>query len=239
MGEMQMTTNRREVLCCTAGALTGLAFTGCGLVSPALPQEPQRRREVVVNGSRVRTVDVHAHCHIPEANALMGLKVQLPSLVISPERIKVMDEQGIDIEALSINPIFWSKAEPDLAGQVVKLQNEKLAEICAAQPERFVGLASVALQHPDLAADQLEHAVKQFGLRGALIGGSSVNGEELSDPKVPSVLGQGRTAWRADFHPSTRHGRAEHLWPAQMQRRAGKRDRQPARDDDRSVAPDF
>jgi aminocarboxymuconate-semialdehyde decarboxylase len=182
MGEMQMTTNRREVLCRTAGALTGLAFTGCGLLNRALAEEPQRRREVIVNGKRVRTVDVHAHCHIPEANALMGLKVQLPSLVISPERIKVMDEQGIDIEALSINPIFWSKAEPDVAGQVVKLQNEKLSDICAAQPDRFVGLASVALQHPDLAAEQLEHAVKQLGLRGALIGGS-VNGEELSDPK--------------------------------------------------------
>jgi aminocarboxymuconate-semialdehyde decarboxylase len=88
---------------------------------------------------------------------------------------------GIDIEALSLNPIFWYKAEPDLAGQVVKLQNEKLAEICAAQPDRFVGLASVALQHPDLAAEQLQHAVREFGLRGALIGGS-VNGEELSDP---------------------------------------------------------
>jgi aminocarboxymuconate-semialdehyde decarboxylase len=165
-----------------AGALAGLAFTGCGLANPASAQTPERRREVVVNGKRVRTVDVHAHCHVPEANALMGLKVQLPSLVISPERIKVMDEQGIDIEALSINPIFWYKAEPDLAGQVVKVQNEKLAEICAAQPDRFVGLGSVALQHPDLAAEQLEHAVKRLGLRGALIGGS-VNGEELSNPK--------------------------------------------------------
>ena len=43
-------------------------------------------------------------------------------------------------------------------------------------------MASVALQHPDLAAAQLEDAVKNLGLRGALIGGS-VNGEELSDPK--------------------------------------------------------
>jgi hypothetical protein len=93
------------MLCRAAGALTGLAFTGCGLVSPVLAQQPQRRREVVVNGKRVRTVDVHAHCHIPEANALMGLKVQLPSLVISPERTKVMDEQGIDIEALSCSAL--------------------------------------------------------------------------------------------------------------------------------------
>ena len=40
----------------------------------------------------------------------------------------------------------------------------------------------MALQHPDLAAEQLEDGVKKYGLRGAAIGGS-VNGEELSDPK--------------------------------------------------------
>ena len=175
-------TNRRELLSQAGGGLAGLAFVGCGMFRLAFAQAPQRRREVVVNGKRVRTVDVHAHCQVPEANALMGLKVQQPSLLVSPDRIKAMDEQGIDIEALSINPIFWYKAEPDLAGQVVKLQNEKLAGTCTAQPDRFVGLASVALQHPDLAAEQLEDAVKQLGLRGALIGGS-VNGEELSDPK--------------------------------------------------------
>src|SRR5215471_15753563 len=179
--ETQMITTRRELLC-HAGALAGVVSIGCGLALPAFSQPSQRRREVVVNGKRVRTVDFHAHCHIPEANALMGLKVQQQSLVVSPERTKAMDEQGIDIEALSLNPIFWYKAEPDLADQVVKLQNEKLADICSAQPDRFVGLASVALQHPDLAADQLENAVKRLGLRGALIGGS-VNGEELSDPK--------------------------------------------------------
>jgi len=175
-------TNRRELLGHAVGALTGLAFANCGLASSAMGQATPKRREVVVNGKRVRTVDVHAHCHIPEANALMGLKVQTPSLVVSSERIGAMDEQGIDTEALSINPIFWYKAEPDLAAQVVRLQNEKLAEICTAQPDRFVGLASVALQHADLAAEQLDFAVRQLGLRGALVGGS-VNGKELSDPK--------------------------------------------------------
>jgi aminocarboxymuconate-semialdehyde decarboxylase len=93
-----------------------------------------------------------------------------------------MDEQGIDVEALSIAPIFWHGADPDLARRVIKLQNEKLAEICAQQSERFVGLASVALQHPQLAAEQLEDAVRQLGMRGALIGGS-VNGEDLADEK--------------------------------------------------------
>jgi aminocarboxymuconate-semialdehyde decarboxylase len=183
-------SNRREVLGGIAGAIAGVAFTGCGFAPAAYAQASHdatntavRRREVVINGKRVRTVDVHAHCHIPEALALMGRKVSLPSLVISPARIKAMDEQGIDIEALSINPNFWDKAERDLQAQIVKLQNEKLAEICAKEPDRFVALASVALQYPDLAAGQLEYGVKRLGLRGALIGGS-INGVELSDPKL-------------------------------------------------------
>src|SRR5439155_15378703 len=173
-------TSRRELLGQAAGALAGIAFTGRALMHPASGQTSgsARRREVVVNGKRVKTVDIHAHCHIPEALELMGQKVRFPGLVIGPDRIKVMDEQGIDIEALSINPNFWGKAERDLAAQVVKLQNEKLAEICAKTPDRFVGLASVALAYPDLAAEQLQDAVKRLGLRGALVGGS-VNGTEL------------------------------------------------------------
>ena len=176
-------TTRRQLLGQAVGMMAGVGFTGCGLMHAASAQAPARRREVVVNGKRVKTVDIHAHCHIPEALALMGQTVRYPGLVITPDRIKTMDEQGIDIEALSVNPNFWDKADRDLAGQVVKLQNEKLAEICGKTPERFVGLASVALAYPDLAAEQLEEAVKRLGLRGALVGGS-VNGTELSDPKL-------------------------------------------------------
>jgi aminocarboxymuconate-semialdehyde decarboxylase len=181
-----MQVSRRELFGRSAGAIAAIALTECGWggsASAQAPAGPQRRREVVVNGKRVRTVDVHAHCHIPEALELMGIKETTPALVVTDDRIRVMDEQGIDMEALSLNPVFWYKADPDLARQVVKLQNEKLAEVCAAHPDRFVGLASVALQHPELAAEQLEEAVKRLGMRGALIGGS-VNGIELSDPKL-------------------------------------------------------
>ena len=81
------------------------------------------------------------------------------------DRIRAMDEQGIDVEALSINP-FWYKADRDLAAEIIKVQNTKLVEICAAQPDRFVAFATVALQHPDLAVEQLEDAIKTLGLRG-------------------------------------------------------------------------
>ncbi len=134
-------------------------------------------------------IDVHAHCAVPEAMALMNLKLGGPSFrpdlhmtSALAERIATMDAQGIDMQVLSINP-YWYKAERDVAEKLIRIQNEKLAEACGAQPDRFVAFASVALQHPDLAAQQLEEGVRKYGLRGAAIGGS-VNGMELSDPKL-------------------------------------------------------
>jgi aminocarboxymuconate-semialdehyde decarboxylase len=61
------------------------------------------------------------------------------------------------------------------------VQNEAIAALVATKPDRLSGLATVALQHPALAANQLKHAVKVLGLRGVEIS-SSVNGRELSDP---------------------------------------------------------
>jgi len=130
-----------------------------------------RRREVVVGGRRVKTIDVHAHCVIPEAYALLGLKVddhRGPGIgEVGPRRIREMDAQGIDMEALSINPA-WYRAERDVVTQVIKIQNERLAEFCGKYPDRFVAFASVALQFPDLAVQQLEatthHTPKVIGI---------------------------------------------------------------------------
>jgi aminocarboxymuconate-semialdehyde decarboxylase len=180
-------TTRRDFIGGAASAMTGVAFVGCDLINPAHvhAQPSVRRRKVAVNGRRVKTVDVHAHCAFPEVMAMMGLKVNLENLVMGAERIRAMDEQGIDVEALSINP-YWYKAERDVAQALIKLQNEKLAELCAAQPDRFVAFATIALQHPDLAVQQLEDGIKKLGLRGVSVGGS-VNGLELADPKFHPV----------------------------------------------------
>src|SRR5205823_8619108 len=120
---------------------------GCSLFPHAHAQV--RRREVVVAGKRVRTIEVHAHAIIPEAVALMKKKVAPAYASTMAERLKRMDEQGIDTQALSINP-NWYALERDLVTKVIELQNEKLAEICANNRERFVAFASVALQYPDL-----------------------------------------------------------------------------------------
>ncbi len=144
-----------------------------------------RRREITIGGRRVKTIDVHAHCVIPEAYALLGLKVEDhrgPGIdEVGPRRIREMDAQGIDVEALSINP-RWYRTERDVVTQVIKIQNERLAEFCGKYPDRFVAFASVALQFPDLAVQQLVEGVRRLGLRGAAVG-ASVAGDEFSNPK--------------------------------------------------------
>jgi aminocarboxymuconate-semialdehyde decarboxylase len=96
-----------------------------------------------------------------------------------------MDAMAIDMEMLSINP-FWYGKDRDTAAAIVKVNNEKLAELCASRPERFGAFASLSLQFPDLAVQQLETAVRKQGLRGAAVG-ASVLGEDFSDPKFHPV----------------------------------------------------
>src|ERR1043165_4874914 len=92
-------------------------------------------------------------------------------LSMGEQRLRVIDEQGIDVQVLSHQGAWWYGLDRDVAAKLVKVQNEGLAKGGAAHPDRFVGLASVALQHPELAAQQLDDAVRKLGLKGVGISG--------------------------------------------------------------------
>lgn len=166
---------------------SGLTFTHCAVTAAAAghghDHSHPRRREVVVAGKRVKTVDIHAHCCVPKAMAVINHPLEAPGLLMedTSTRLAAMDAQGIDVECLSINP-YWYRAGKDESAELIRLQNEALVEFSAAQPDRFVAFATAALQHPELAAEQVEHAVKKLGFRGVSVGGS-VAGLELADPK--------------------------------------------------------
>lgn len=186
---------RRDFLKAGATAAAGIVFCGCGLVHNASAQQSRQKLPVSVNGKRVKTIDIHSHCHFREAGALLGAdagKLQVPpvngaieAFVEIDKRLAAMDAQAVDMEVLSINP-YWYDRDRELAGQIVKIQNEKLAELCASKPERFAAFASLTLQAPDLAVQELETAVRKQGLKGAAIGGV-VNGVEFSDSRFHPV----------------------------------------------------
>jgi aminocarboxymuconate-semialdehyde decarboxylase len=187
-------TTRRNFLK-GAGAASGIVFCSCGLLDAARAQQPSPARlPVTVNGKRVKTIDVHSHCLFHEAVNMMGddaprvirpVKGAPEQFIVIEQRLKAMDNMAIDMEVLSINP-FWYRKDRDTAAAIVKTNNEKLAELCASKPDRFAAFASLALQYPDLAVQQLEHAVKNLGLRGAAIGGSVVS-EDFSEPRFHPV----------------------------------------------------
>src|ERR1041384_3490959 len=162
-------TTRREFLGNAIG-LAGTCFVGCSLLAPRAGHA-QARRIVQVGGKRMKVIDVHAHVAVAETLELAGLKLGdgllradlgIPTTV--DRRLAAMDAQGIDMEALSINA-FWYGTSRELATKICQIQNERLAEVCGKHPDRFVAYASVALQFPDLAAEQLEQGIKKYHLR--------------------------------------------------------------------------
>src|ERR1700736_5758904 len=192
MQQTDVGSTRRQFL---RGAAAGIAFCGCGwpAVTAAQPATAARR-PVTVNGKQVKTIDVHSHCLFREATALLGDDASRigmggrggQDLVIDLDtRLRAMDAQAIDLEVLSINP-YWYGRDRDLAAKIVQIQNEKLADFVATHRDRFAAFASLTLQDPQLAVQQLETAVKRQGLRGAAIGGT-VASLPFSDPKFHPV----------------------------------------------------
>ena len=109
-------------------------------------------------------------------------------------RLKDMDRMGIDIQAVSPAPnqtYYWT--DPGMGQELARAVNERIAQIVAQWPERFVGLGTVPLQDPGLAVSELEHAVKKLGLKGVEIN-PNVNGKELTALGPGQILRRRREA---------------------------------------------
>ncbi len=139
-------------------------------------------------------IDVHAHL-IPESllPALSESGVRLDrlrqgggfetaQLYSIDRRLRDMDEQGVDMQVVSPAPglTFFYNREPDEALRLCRQVNDAFADVVAANPKRFVAIAALPAQAPELAARELERAVRERGLRGAEIY-TSINGKDLDD----------------------------------------------------------
>ena len=175
-------SNRRNFLKAMAYTSAGGMMLGRFPISAA----QTGRREVSIAGRRVQVVDMHAHCEIKAVEQIVSgtpLEMQVrEARLLGPQRLELMDERGIDIQALHVGNYWWYPADADLASRITRVMNEGMAEWVARHPDRFVALAAVSLQHPELAAKELEHGVRELGLRGASIGGH-VKGKVPSSPQ--------------------------------------------------------
>jgi aminocarboxymuconate-semialdehyde decarboxylase len=102
-------------------------------------------------------------------------------------RLRDMAASQVDMQVLSVCPQTFLYAQPpELTAAFARIQNEQLARLVKAHPDRFLAIATVPMQAPTLAADELRHAMATLGLSGMQIG-SNVAGKNLDDPELEPV----------------------------------------------------
>ncbi|WP_176084648.1 amidohydrolase family protein [Martelella sp. HB161492] len=102
-------------------------------------------------------------------------------------RLAAMDRIGIDHAVLSLSgPGVQAEADTATAVRKAAACNDFLAAKMAGSKGRYGGFAHLAVQDPKAAADELERAVSQLGMSGAMINGQT-NGAYLDDDRF-SVL---------------------------------------------------
>jgi aminocarboxymuconate-semialdehyde decarboxylase len=155
-----------------------------------------------------KTIDIHTHVLADATVALMQKEIPSLGLKMAPydndnavcevagvayrpfprgghdieRRFKDMDAAEVDMHLLSAAPQTWlygQEAAVGIAGATI--QNDEIARLVKEHPERFSGIATLPMQTPDKAADELRRAVRKLGLHGAMIG-SNINGKNLDDP---------------------------------------------------------
>ena len=155
----------------------------------------------------VRTIDVHAHILAEDTIALWQKEapgtaprltaidtdfsvIEVAGVPYRPfprggwdleARLKDMDAAEVDVQVLSNTPqTFLYDQDPGLTAATSALQNDQIARLVKARPDRFLGMATLPMQDPARAVAELTRAVRELGLVGAQIG-SHIEGKNLDD----------------------------------------------------------
>ncbi len=141
-----------------------------------------------------RTIDVHAHWYPkawvrllerdgPADGAQIGrnpkgqVTFAVPkyratfqeSYIDLPARLREMDAARVDVHALSLTQpmVYW--ASPEFGARLACAYNDGLAQAHLAHPSRFVGLATLPMQAPELAVAEVRRAATLPGIRGVYL----------------------------------------------------------------------
>ena len=163
--------------------------------------------------TRPRTIDCHTHILTDETIGLLAKEAPWVSPKLTPidqdfavleiagtayrpfprggweleRRFKDMDAAEVDVHVLSATPqTYLYDQDPAMTVATSALQNDQIAKLVKAHPDRFMGIATLPMQAPERAAEELTRAVTKLGMRGAMIG-SNIAGKNLDDPSFEPV----------------------------------------------------
>jgi aminocarboxymuconate-semialdehyde decarboxylase len=158
-------------------------------------------------------IDVHAHILTQEMMARMrkeapgigpeiseidghGATLRVGAIIQKPfprggwdldQRLAEMGTAGVDMQVISPLPqTFLYDLQPNRTAAIAAIQNEAIAALAKRMPDKFLGIATVPMQAPDLAAAELERAMRELGLKGMMIC-SHIEGTNLDDAKLDPV----------------------------------------------------
>jgi uncharacterized protein len=121
----------------------------------------------------------------PDAGRGSPLEADLADL--GERRLAAMDAAGIDLQVISHTTPGVQHLDAGTATPLARDANDRLAQAVAEHPARFAGLATLPTAAPDVAADELERAVSDLGLKGAMINGHT-GGRFLDEPAFDVLL---------------------------------------------------
>lgn len=158
------------------------------------------------------TIDIHSHILVPAAAEIARPLFRPefdPRVEYQPEestrynvelrtsvadkftdgavRIADMDLQGVDMQVLSIAPpqyYYWLEA--GMASHVAGIENERIAEMVNEAPDRFVGIATLPMNHPDRAVSEMRRVRSDLGFNGFEVN-ADVNGGDLDDRRYDPI----------------------------------------------------
>ena len=123
---------------------------------------------------------------IPNVPREIVAKIKRPLCDLGEGRIAAMAEANIDFAVLSNVGTMQGVLDAATAMKLARQANDRLAKAVQAHPDHFAGFATVPLQDPEAGADEFERAVRDLGMKGALIIGQT-DGRYLDDDRFAPV----------------------------------------------------
>ncbi len=186
-------------------------FFKCAHHAPA--DQSHGHTETVVRNNKHFTVDIHCHIHVPEADKMLqalspddsGRKMVdtnpitkeintalqttiMPKLTDPEVRLKDMDAQGIDVQAISTSPFHYNYGyDAEFARDTSRVVNDRIAEVVATHTDRFVGLGTLPLQNAEMSMTELDRCIDELGFKGIEIS-TNVNGQDLTRAGIEKIF---------------------------------------------------
>jgi aminocarboxymuconate-semialdehyde decarboxylase len=124
-----------------------------------------------------------------------------PPMTDPARRLEDMDRVGIDVEVVSLSTPNVFFADASRQPEVARMVNDAYAELAARHPKRFRAFASIPMDAPQAALEELHRAIDELKMQGVILL-SNIRGRALTDP-----------AYRPFFEEADRMGLCIFLHP--------------------------